>query len=144
MAKILKGLTQRLIKASKDESLGFCKSELENIKNSAEVTIEKRNNGSWVLNVYSRYDACGYGSSFWKGSFIWFNQGQEGEMRIYSGFTGNPIGRVERAYTCVRPIKPDYNSEFKNLLAYMIKARQDSIGQNNSYVDFVVHTGCLD
>ena len=143
MSKVLKGLTNRLIKASKGESLKFSKEDLNNIKNSAKVTYDKREDG-WYLSVYTKYNESCCGGYYWTGDFRWYDSKNEGTMNIYSGFTGNPIGRIDDRYTCRRPCGTDYKAEFELILDYMIKARGGSLADNQAYCDFVRRTGCLD
>lgn len=141
--KILKGLTKEMIKASK--TCSFSKEELQCIKDTAKVTLIKHDTG-WSLYLYSRYylGNSWNGSYLWNGSFSWDNKTEQGKMHIYSGFTGNPIGRSENSYTCTRPYGTDYKKEFKTVLEYMCKARGCSNAMTNDYIRFVKETGCLD
>ena len=141
--KTLKGLTKELIKASKNKDLLFSKEELENIKKTAEVTYRKRDNGDWVINVYSRYYESCCGSYLWKGCFTWYVNDNKGRMEIFSGFTANPIGQIRDNYTCERPYGTDYKKEFGTILDYMVNARILSKRADKAYCDYVARTGDL-
>jgi len=142
MKKIIcKGLTKLLIKESKDKELQFEKKQLEFIKSTAEVRLYKEENG-WDLYIDSEYaeGSCGY-PYYWKGRFTWDETKKEGQMKIFSGFSGNFISRVDNSYTCPRPNGTDYKNEFKFVLEYMKKARKGSLASMNCYREYVAATG---
>lgn len=143
--KVLKGLTKELIKFSKKNAneLSFDKKELEFIKDTAEVTLRQWDN-NWSLTVRARYGESCCGAYVWQGYFSWNSETNKGSMDIYSGFTGNPIGRVEDRYTCNREGGTNYLFEFDTLLRYMLEARKTSLAKDADYCNFVAKTGCLD
>lgn len=143
--KVLKGLTKELIKVAKQNAdiLGFDKENLKFIKNTAEVTLRQWDK-NWSITVRARYGESCCGAYVWQGSFSWNAQANKGNMDIYSGFTGNPIGRVEDRYTCNREGGTNYLFEFDTLLRYMLEARKTSLAKDADYCKFVAETGCLD
>lgn len=139
--RILKGLTKELIKASKNKELNFTKEELKNIKDSAQVQLKKDKQG-FYLSLWCKYNEnCG-GAYLWYGSFSYYNN-KDSYMNICSGFTANPIGRIEENYICKRGFATDYKKEFNTILKYMIEARKKSIRADKAYCDYVVRTGDL-
>lgn len=139
--KILKGLTKELIKASKNKELNFTKEELKNIEDTAKVQLKKDKDG-FYLSLWCKYgESCG-GVYLWVGNFSYYKN-KDSYMHICSGFTANPIGRIEENYTCKRGFETDYKEEFKTVLKYMIDARKASIRADKAYCDYVVRTGDL-
>lgn len=138
--KTLKGLTKKLIKASKNKDLLFSKEELENIKKSAKVIYEKRADG-FYLHVWSKYYENCSGAYIWRGEFSLHNN--KGRMEIFSGFTANPIGQIRDIYTCERPCGTDYKKEFELILGFMHDARIASKRADKAYCDYVARTGDL-
>ena len=138
--KTYKGLTNLLIKESKKKELGFSEEQLKSIKASAEVKLYKEENG-WKLYVWSQYgESCG-GGYYWRGWFEWDEVKKEGKMNVFSGFSGNLIGQVDRNYNCTRPQGTTYKDEFQTLLLYMCNARVGSMSSMNCYKEYVAATG---
>lgn len=134
--KIYKGLNKLLIKESKKKELEFDEEQLKSIKASAEVKLYKKKNG-WKIFVWSKYgEDC-----YWGGCFDWDDVKKEGEMKVFSGFAGNLIGKVDRHYNCTRPQGTTYKDEFQTLLLYMCKARVGSLTSMNCYSKYVAATG---
>ena len=139
--KVLKGLTKELIKASKNKNLLFTKEELNNIKNSAEVTYKKEGD-TFRLSVWTKYGESCCGAYIWRGEFAYYGNGT-GRMEIFSGFTANPIGQIRNIYTCERPYGTNYKEEFALILKYMADARESSKRADRAYCDYVARTGDL-
>lgn len=138
--KFYKGLTKLFIKESKNKELHFSKEELELIKSSARVSLTTIENG-WTLEVWSKYgESCGYGY-YWRGWFEWDGVKKEGKMNVFSGFSGNPIGQVDKYYNCTRSQGTTYKKEFENLMLHMCNARLGSISSMNCYKEYVEATG---
>lgn len=136
--KTLKGLTNKLIKASKNKNLLFSEKELENIKNSAYVYYNKLENG-YYLKLWCRYNKDYSGSYYWSGEVRFDNDG--GHVTIFSGFTANPIGRIERTYTITS--KMDYNNAFNTILDLMKHARTSTLEAYKQYRNYAIETGNL-
>ena len=62
-------------------------------------------------------------------------------MNVFSGFSGNPIGQVDKYYNCTRHQGTTYKDEFKNLLLHMYNARVGSLSSMNCYKEYVSTTG---
>lgn len=138
--KFYKGLTKLLIKESKNNELCFSKEELESIKSTAQVSLTTKENG-WTLEAWSKYSESCSGGYYWRGWFEWDNVKKEGRMNVFSGFSGNPIGRVDKYYKCTRHQGTTYKEEFKNLMLHMCDARLGSISSMNCYKEYVAKTG---
>lgn len=134
-------LTEEFINISKNKELNFTEEELQNIEKTAKVSITQTKTGFYLSIYCCYYESC-CGSYLWKSSFD-YKENSDSYMRIYSGFTANPIGRIEENYICKRPYGIDFEEEFEKLIKYMIQARKASIKASEAYCEYVKRTGDL-